>query len=48
LKAATAIAVNTARAHMSRYAVLEEIVFCCYSGEGQAVYRKALPDPELI
>lgn len=48
LKAATAIAVSTVRAHMSRYAVLEEIVFCCYSGEGHAVYRKALPDPELI
>ena len=48
IKAAAAIAVNTVRAYVIEFAALEEIVFCCYSGEDVAVYHEVLRGQERI
>ncbi len=44
LKAATAIAVNAVRGFVDKSEDFDEIVFCCYSGEDLAVYKRASPD----
>jgi len=50
LKAAAVIAVNTVREVTQQETTLEEVIFCCYSGEDFAVYKKILsisPDCHL-
>lgn len=42
LKAAAAIAIQTVREMTRHETVLEEVIFCCYSGEDFAVYKKLL------
>jgi O-acetyl-ADP-ribose deacetylase (regulator of RNase III) len=42
LKLATDIAVASVRGFLTGYSDFEEIVFCCYSGEDLATYRRAL------
>jgi len=50
LKAAAVIAVHTVREVTQQETTLEEVIFCCYSGEDFAVYKKILsisPDRHL-
>jgi O-acetyl-ADP-ribose deacetylase (regulator of RNase III) len=42
LKAATEVAVASVRGFLTEYGDFEEIVFCCYSGEDIATYKRAL------
>jgi O-acetyl-ADP-ribose deacetylase len=42
LKAATEIAITTVRRFASRYEGLNEIIFCCYSGESFTLYERLL------
>ena len=42
LEAAAAIAVATARAAVTQYPVIEEVVFCCFSADDLAVYQRLL------
>jgi O-acetyl-ADP-ribose deacetylase (regulator of RNase III) len=42
LKEATEIAVGTVRETLSQSPVFDDIVFCCYSGEDFATYKKIL------
>lgn len=46
LKAATEIAVATVREFVITEDSLEEVIFCCYSGEDYAVYRHMLAATE--
>jgi O-acetyl-ADP-ribose deacetylase (regulator of RNase III) len=39
---ATKVAVSTVRAFTDRSNCLEEVIFCCFSGEGFAVYQRTL------
>ena len=40
LKAATEIAINAVRDFTSKSQAIEEVVFCCYSAEDLATYKK--------
>ncbi len=42
LKAAAVIAIDSVRKITQNETTLEEIIFCCYSGEDLAVYKKLL------
>ncbi len=42
LKEATAIAVQTVRASAVQYEQIQEVIFCCYSGEHLAAYQRQL------
>ena len=42
LKLATEVAVATVREFLAGYMDFEEIMFCCYSGEDFAIYKRAL------
>jgi O-acetyl-ADP-ribose deacetylase len=42
LKLATEVAVASVRGFLAGYTDFEEIVFCCYSGEDIATYKRAL------
>ncbi len=42
LQEATEIAVGTVRETLRRHAVFDDVVFCCYSGEDFATYKKIL------
>lgn len=44
LKAATEIAIASVKEFAKRNEVFEEILFCCYSGEDFATYKKLLRD----
>lgn len=44
LKLATMIAVSTVKAFTDRTNRLEEVIFCCFSGEDFAVYKRSLRD----
>jgi O-acetyl-ADP-ribose deacetylase len=47
LKLATAIAVSTVKAYTERTDGLEEVIFCCFSGEDFAVYKRSLQDLKI-
>ena len=42
LKLATLIAIETTRRDLGTWNGLDEVVFCCYSGEDYATYKRAL------
>jgi O-acetyl-ADP-ribose deacetylase len=42
LKLATQVAIDTTRRILAPDSCLEEVIFCCYSGEDYAVYKRAL------
>jgi O-acetyl-ADP-ribose deacetylase len=42
LKLATAVAVSTVQAFTDRTNCFEEVIFCCFSGEDFAVYKRSL------
>jgi O-acetyl-ADP-ribose deacetylase len=42
LKLATTIAIESVRRFAGRNATLDEVVFCCYSGEDLAMYKRLL------
>jgi O-acetyl-ADP-ribose deacetylase len=44
LNLATSIAVSTVKAFTDRTDGLEEVIFCCFSGEDFAVYKRSLRD----
>ena len=44
LKDATEIAISSVRGFTSANAQLEEVVFCCYSGEDFAVYKRLMAE----
>jgi O-acetyl-ADP-ribose deacetylase len=44
LELATAVAVSTVKAFTDRTDGFEEVIFCCYSGEDFAAYKRALRD----
>lgn len=44
LKAATIVAISTVKAFTDLSSSLEEVVFCCFSGEDFAVYKRSLRD----
>jgi O-acetyl-ADP-ribose deacetylase (regulator of RNase III) len=46
LKAATAIAVTTVRAFVTEESRLDEVIFCCYSAEDFAMYKRALANQQ--
>jgi O-acetyl-ADP-ribose deacetylase (regulator of RNase III) len=46
LKAATATAISTVRAYTEEDRSLDEVVFCCYSGEDYATYKRLLRVPD--
>jgi O-acetyl-ADP-ribose deacetylase len=45
VKEATAIAVQSVRAAVVHHTQIEEVIFCCYSGEHLAAYLRQLRDP---
>jgi O-acetyl-ADP-ribose deacetylase len=47
LKLATEVAVASVRAFLAGYTDFNEIVFCCYSGEDIATYKRALGQRSL-
>jgi O-acetyl-ADP-ribose deacetylase (regulator of RNase III) len=44
LELATQVAVSTVKAFTDRSTSLEEVIFCCFSGEDFAVYKRTLRD----
>jgi O-acetyl-ADP-ribose deacetylase (regulator of RNase III) len=42
LKAATATAIATVRKYIEQEQSLDEVIFCCYSGEDHATYKRML------
>lgn len=44
LEPATVIAISTVKAFADRGNRLEEVIFCCFSGEGFAMYKRTLRD----
>jgi O-acetyl-ADP-ribose deacetylase len=42
LKIATTIAINSVRRVTARYEAFDEVIFCCYSGEDFAIYKRLL------
>lgn len=42
LKLATDVAIASVRGFLAEYNDFEEIIFCCYSGEDFATYKRAL------
>jgi O-acetyl-ADP-ribose deacetylase (regulator of RNase III) len=45
LKLATTIAISSVRRMTSQGDSFDEVVFCCYSGEDLAIYKRILRDP---
>jgi O-acetyl-ADP-ribose deacetylase len=45
LKAATATAIATVKRHTEQDQSLAEVIFCCYSGEDHATYKRLLQSP---